>query len=185
MFMTTIDYFADREHGSKHCKVPSAWRAQHRLHSVYSLSSFMFCVTGMFMMALLHAYPWNSLYHLHMCEGIYWMWTGFISFACDAVDLGIPSWSHPIDRLSATLFVLYNVVQYLVFLGLGSLPIAAAILFPVGLSSSLWFFWLGSKAVHRKEMKAYFYWHTAWHYTLSIAFIVYFTLVFFAGDNFV
>lgn len=173
-------YLTDREHGSELCKVPLAWRAHNRLRSVYSLSSFAFCVAGVYITVLLRAYPWRSLYSLHILEGPYWIWTGFISFACDAVDLGIPSWTHPLDRTSATFFLLFNVVEYIVSVVLGTLPTAAIFDFPIGLGISLYFFKLSAEAVHRKDMHGFFFWHAAWHFSLTIAVMLHFALIVFA-----
>ncbi|KAL1523417.1 hypothetical protein AB1Y20_018357 [Prymnesium parvum] len=179
LLAAAVQFYTDREHGSKHCKVPLSWRAHRGLLSLYSLSSLMFCLTGAYILLLCHAYPQRSLYTQQYVEGLLWIWSGCISYACDAVDLGVKSWSHPIDRLSATLFIAYNVLAYVAYARMGALPVAATIEFPLSLMSGLFCFKRSGDAVHKGDMEGYFFWHTAWHFVLPITGILHFSLIYF------
>ena len=65
------------------------------------------------LLTLLIARPERSL-HLteEYTEAVLWIWQGLISFKCDALDLGIRSWSHPTDRISAVVFTLQQSLKY-------------------------------------------------------------------------
>ena len=169
ILIATVDFYTDREHGSRSCKVPHAWRRHRPLSSVYALSSFNFCLVGIFL--LWFTGKLRTFYLHQYLEGYIWIWQGVISFVCDAVDLGVPSWSHPIDRLSATLFISYNIATHLI--NIEQISWAVSVFFFTALALSLWTFKLSGDAVLKNEMEGYFFWHTVWHFALPTCYLMY------------
>ncbi|KAL3893693.1 MAG: hypothetical protein SGPRY_014056 [Prymnesium sp.] len=180
LLSAALSFYSDCEHGSQHCTVPRAWRAHSSLTSPYSLSSLAFCIAGLYICLILHAFPSRALYPSQIVEGALWIWSGCISFVCDAVDLGVRSWSHPVDRLSASLFIAYNVLVYCTHVLAGTMPIAATIEFPVALAAGLYCFNRSSDAVHRRDMEGYFFWHSMWHLVLPLSGVLHFSLIVFS-----
>jgi hypothetical protein len=141
---STLAYYLSLEHGSETDRVPTRWRSSPLLQpcTLYGLSSFNYSYIGVLLLALIGLRPERSLYAAERVEALLWIWQGFISFKCDAVDLGaaaasltscahvppsplprrpsctgavptgVRSWSHPVDRISATLFTLQQLVKY-------------------------------------------------------------------------
>ena len=100
---------------------------------------------------------------------------GLVSYACDAVAIGVPSISHPIDRFSASLFVLQQVIKYVVFLCSGALTPSAAIVFPSGLAVALYAFNRSVQTVDSRDAQAYFYWHTRWHLAIPMTAVAFYS----------
>ena len=173
-----IEFFTDMEHGSKDCKVPASWRRHNSLMSVYSLSSLLFCLTGLFYLVLAVLLPERVVWGGDYVEALLWIWCGMVSYQCDVVDLGIPSWSHPIDRISATLFTLMTTIKHVVCSILGRFPLGIMLLFPAVLGCGILCFHKSCAAVHKSNMKAYFFWHSGWHFTLSLCGLVYYGVIY-------
>ena len=173
------DYFLDREHGSKRNQVPEKWRQYRTLWSVYPWSSFMFSLVGLNLFYLLERYPDKQLYAAEKAiEVPFFIWQGVASFLCDYVDLGVPSWSHPADRISATGFTIFQVVKFLVVLPTGVWPLPAVLVFPPGLACGLFAFRKSWTAVDRHDAEAFFWWHAAWHFAFPIPAMIWHWLYF-------
>ena len=100
----TINYFTEKNHWGSECYVPSDWCKYKDLMNMYSLSSFSYCAFGIFF--LYNIQNQKPLYKYEWVEGYLWIWQGLISYQCDAVNFGVRSISHPIDRISATLLTI-------------------------------------------------------------------------------
>ena len=94
--------------------MPPEWRGTPALSplSVYGLSSFNYSLVGLLLASLLAWRPQRALYAGEYVEAALWIWQGLISYKCDAIDLAVESWSHPVDRVSATIFTVSQVVKY-------------------------------------------------------------------------
>jgi len=161
------EHFTNKEHGGKSNSVPSEWSKYKNLTSVYSLSSLSYCVVGiLFFCCIPEQY---RLYKYEIYEGFFWIWQGLISFQCDAVDLGIISISHPIDRISATVFVLWGASKFILLSIKGMLSWKTTIIFPIGITIGLYFFYKSNISCIKKKDKDYFYWHTLWHFSFPAA----------------
>ena len=176
MLGTAIDVLTDREHGSKHNQVPGQWRHGRQLWSVYAWSSWAYAVTGVTYLFLLHRYPSKALHAGESIDALLWMWQGVVSFWCDFIDLGVPSWSHPIDRISANAFILSQLIKFFIFVR--EVPWSCNLLFPPALTASLWTFRMSVLAVARKDAPAFFFWHTVWHFALPLAGVMFYVLRF-------
>ena len=168
-----IAFFTDREHGGTINQVPAHWRQQKTVWTVYAWSSFAYTATGVVYLLLLHRYPTKALYSNEiLIEPALW-----ISFVCDFVDLGILSWSHPADRFCACVFITSQVAKFLMFIRVYSWP--CLLLFPPALGVSLWIYGRSCLAVARRDAKAFFFWHSAWHFALPLAGLLFYALRFF------
>lgn len=76
-------------------------------------------------------------------------------------DLGQPSWSHPVDRITATSFICAEAAKYLSYLG--RWPLAGTLFLPPAFAASLWTFSKSWKAVDDKDAQGFFFWHGIWH----------------------
>ena len=166
------EHFTDLEHGAK-CKVPSAWRSQVSLLSVYALSSFYFSVAGVFMMHCFARRPERLLYPGEQHEAWLWVWQGFVSFQCDAVDLGRPSLSHPVDRISATLVILHQCQKHWTAIWRGEYTGFEAAILNGGIAAGLLCFRRSCEAVRSKSLRGYCFWHAAWHFVLPTSMILF------------
>ena len=110
----TLNYYLSLEHGSDTDRVPRAWRDDPRFGrlSLYGLSSLNYSLTGCLLLALLHLSSEQRITASRI-EAAFWVWQGLISYQCDVVDIGIRSWSHPVDRISATIFTVQQAVKYI------------------------------------------------------------------------
>jgi hypothetical protein len=167
-----FDHFTDREHGTKANQVPAAWRQHRGLCSLYALSSFAYCIFGVFFFFAIPAH--RRFYEREALEGLFFVWQGFISFQCDAVDLGVPSISHPIDRFSACAFMAWQFGKYVLCAARGLLGARALATFPLGVVAGLYAFWRSARAVDLSDREAYFRWHTIWHFAFPIANLVHY-----------
>lgn len=175
-----FDFFTDREHGSKNAPVPAHWRHLKTFWSVYAWSSFAYSVTGVVYLLLLRRHPEKALYASEiLIEPALWIWQGVISFVCDFVDLGRLSWSHPADRFCACVFISSQVVKFFYFLRACSWP--CLLLFPPALGGSLWIFGRSCLACTRRDAASYFFWHSAWHFALPSAGLLFYVLRFTVG----
>ena len=59
--------------------VPPAWRKGHSFTSYYSLSSWLYSLTGLVIAALIPYYP----QYFETGEALTWICQGAMSFACD------------------------------------------------------------------------------------------------------
>jgi hypothetical protein len=160
------EYFICREHGSSTFPVPPRWRGhpQVSLHSYYGLSSLNYTVCGCFFLALLLLYPERALYKTELLEAGLYIWQGLISYQCDVVDIGIPSWSHPADRISATILTLHQVIKYLLFVRCdGEWKFATTPFFALALPIGLYCFSRSNRACTERDLPGYVRWHIAWH----------------------
>ena len=114
-----------------------------------------------------------------LIEPALWIWQGVISFVCDFVDLGRLSWSHPADRFCACLFISSQVVKFFYFFRACSWP--CLLIFPPALGGSLWIFGRSCLACTRRDAASYFFWHSAWHFALPSAGLLYYVLRFTEG----
>ena len=171
-----MELFCDREHGSKHNQVPVQWRKQRSLWSAYAWSSFAYSVTGVVYLVLLHRYPSKALHAGESLDAVVWIWQGGISFMCDYVDLGVPSWSHPVDRISATAVILWQTIKFFLFLSAWSWRMLLH--FPPALAFGLWSFRMSCAAVSRRDAPAYFFWHTVWHFVLPVNGVIFYVMRF-------
>ena len=111
-----------------------------------------------------------------LIEPALWIWQGVISFVCDFVDLGRLSWSHPADRFCACVFISSQVVKFFYFFRACSWP--CLLIFPPALGGSLWIFGRSCLACTRRDAASYFFWHSAWHFALPSAGLLYYVLRF-------
>ena len=165
-------HFTDLEHGAA-CTVPRAWRSQVSLCSAYALSSLHFSVAGFVMMYAFARRPDRLLYPGEQHEAWLWVWQGLVSFQCDAVDLGIPSWSHPVDRLSATLVILHQCAKHYAAMWRGEYSGVEAGVLNAGMAAGLLCYRRSCDAVHSKSLRGYLFWHAAWHLVLPTMMIVF------------
>ena len=153
------------EHGSETDKVPAKWRKSPRFKvwSLYGLSSFNYTLTGLLLCALMYARPERSLYAAEKIEAALWILQGLISFKCDVLDIGIRSWSHPVDRISATIFTLQQVLKYLVVrcAGAWGTPMYAGLFALVAVGVLC--FRQSCLACRHKQLEAFRFWHITWH----------------------
>lgn len=133
------------------CQVPYAWRKKTSLTGVYGLSSFTYCGVGAYLLHLLRRFPSKALPGSHV-EAYFFLWQGLTSYMCDVYDLGQPSWSHPIDRITATSFICAEAARYLSFIG--RWPLAGTLFLPPAFAASLWTFTKSVQAVDEKDAQA-------------------------------
>ena len=163
---STLGYYLSLEHGSERDKVPANWRGSLLLShtSMYGLSSFTYTLTGMLLLYLLRIHPQEAwLYAGEPFEALLWIWQGLISYKCDVIDLGVRSWSHPTDRISATVFTLQQVVKYLHVRCGGPWGSALQAFLYGGLVVGVWCFQRSCKACRRHCIASYRFWHISWH----------------------
>eukprot|EP00966_Prymnesium_polylepis_P182968 4239729-Prymnesium_polylepis.1 len=165
MVSSLVDHFTSREHGAG-CPVPASWRPHVSLCGPYSLSSLAYCAAGIYMMNAFARRPDRLLYAGEHHEAWLWVWQGIISFQCDAVDLGRRSLSHPIDRLSACLVIVFQAGKHYVAMACGLYSVREAVVLNAGLVAGLACYRASCDAVQRGSMRGYLFWHAAWHYTL-------------------
>ena len=178
LFAFLFAFFTDREHGGTNAPVPAQWRQRKGFWSVYAWSSFAYSATGVVYLLLLHRYPAKALYSNEiLIEPALWIWQGVISFVCDFVDLGRLSWSHPADRFCACVFISSQVVKFFCFVRVYTWP--CLLLFPPALGGSLWIFGRSCLACTRRDAASYFFWHSAWHFALPSAGLLFYALRFF------
>lgn len=163
-----LGFLLDYEHGSKHNQVPASWQCE--LTSLYALSSFGFWVVGIYLFWLLTTHPTKQLYPGEHFELVIWLWQGFVSFFCDAVYLGKPSISHPIDRITAICFTLAQVIKFFCSYTSGAFDSCPYVMLPffAGLSGALYCFLKSAKGVDDLDSGAFFFWHTLWHFAIPI-----------------
>ena len=94
--------------------VPATWQVGHSLTSIYSLSCFLYCITGFIIMNLTSTYP----EYFEIEEALIWIWQGIIAFVSDSYYLGRNSISHPIDRISALIVTFLLMRKYLTISGI-------------------------------------------------------------------
>jgi hypothetical protein len=166
-----LQYYLSLEHGSETDKVPAAWRRSSLLapSSLYGLSSFNYALVGLLLCALCMMEPQRALYSGEQLEAALWIWQGFISFKCDAVDLGIRSWSHPVDRISATVFTLVLVVKYCFMECIGAWGDAIYVSLSIFLIAGLYCFRRSCQACRAHDLRGYRFWHIAWHFAFPLA----------------
>ena len=157
---------------TKTTHVPHTWKNGHTLTSIYSLSSFLYCIIGFIIILLIPIYP----RYFETTEAITWIWQGMISFIGDAYYLGQHSISHPIDRISA-LIVTYTLLRkYLTISGLYSChsyyismntkhnyPMILKIQLILGLLYSFFCLYNSTMGCINKNKKQFFTYHTLWH----------------------
>ena len=99
-----------------------------------------------------------------LVEGSAFIWQGLISFKCDVLDLGIRSWSHPADRISATLLMILIAARYILFVRcrapLGMVMYTSLYIFIV---FGLYCFNRSCIACRTKNLNEYRKWHVIWH----------------------
>ena len=157
-------------HGADTAPVPPEWRGHPRLSptSIYGLSSLNYSLTGLLILLLLRQRPERSFYALEKAEACLWIWQGIISFKCDALDLGVDSWSHPADRVSATLFILQQTLKFCFVSCEGSLGRPLLYAMYAGLAAGGWCFHCSSVACRNRLQEAYRFWHIAWHLAFPV-----------------
>ena len=134
--------------------------------SMYGLSSLSYSVTGVVILLLLRLRPERSFYAFENAEACLWIWQGLISFKCDVLDLGIPSWSHPADRISATLFILQQTLKFCFVSCEGSLGQPLLYAMYAALAAGGWCFHCSSVACRNHLLEAYRFWPIAWHFMI-------------------
>ena len=170
---TLLEYYFSLEHGSETDKVPSQWRRYNYFApcSFYGLSSFMYSLAGVWLLALQVIHPDRMLYSFEYSESILWIWQGLISYKCDALDMGVRSWSHPCDRISATLFTVFLLLKYTFVDCVGRygphLLVVTTLLFLVG----LYCFHRSCRACRAKSPRDYCFWHSTWHFVFPLTMI--------------
>ena len=110
--------------------------------------------------------PERRLYDGEHHEAWLWVWQGGISFQCDAVDLGRRAISHPVDRLSATIFIAQQMCKHYTAMFYGLYSVTEMLLLNVGLVASLACFNQSCMAVRQQSLRRYLFWHSAWHFSL-------------------
>ena len=174
------------EHGGD-IRVPPAWRSEPRLSrtSLYALSSLTYSCVGLLIFGLLSLRPGAALHPtLEHAEAALFVWQGLISYQCDAIDLGIPSWSHPVDRLSATAFTLLLAAKHALFVRCagewGRLLHAA--FWAVGAVGGVCFS-RSCEACRAQRLEAYAFWHVAWHLAFPLAISGFYLAQFLATES--
>jgi len=179
------DHFLDLDHGTRHCRVPAAWRQHvHRL-SLYALSSFFYAVVGAVLLLGLCLHPERTLYAGEWVEMLLWFWQAGASYWCDVIDLGIPSISHPIDRFSAVVFTVQQCVKYGLVRCKGPLAHWLALSMSSGFILGLYCFHRSGVAVKKCEMQHYLRWHTLWHLSLPLNALSFIYLHYFGDTSWV
>ena len=157
--------------------VPRAWRNAAILQplSLYGMSSFNYTLTGLWLLYLLHAHPERSLHFtLEYVEAWCYVWQGIISFKCDAVDLGVPSWSHPVDRICATLFTIQQSIKYCFVDCRGPIQPPLAVLVSVVFVLGFYAFRQSCTACQERALRDYRYWHVTWHFAFPVAMCIFY-----------
>ena len=147
------------------------WREHTDLFSIYSMSSFLFSVTGVYLLVLYIIFPERAISQWDSVEAIIWVWSGIL-------HLGITSWSHPVDRVSATLVVVIACIKYAVFSLFNYYPICVMRLYPAVIITGMYCFHKSCLAVKHGDMTNYFFWHTMWHFTMSFGGIVCYSFIY-------
>lgn len=169
LYRSVIDFYSDREHGTRHNFVPKHWSQsarQHPLWLVYAASPFCFSAVGVYLLCALAARPERRLYDGEHLEGCMWIVAGLVSWACDVRDLGVPSLSHPVDRVSATGFTAFQLGKHAAYTLHGAyagLPGWLCALFCVGLWFGFRCFQLSVLAVNERRLGGFLGWHSGWH----------------------
>lgn len=180
---STLDYYLSLEHGSETDRVPSRWRTEPSLQplSLYGLSSFNYSLIGVLLFALLVSRPERAVYSAEYLEAALWMWQGAISYKCDAIDLGVRSWSHPTDRISATLFTIWLSVKYtLVVRCEGSWGVVLWPALSVALLVGVYCFQRSCLACRAADREAYARWHVRWHFAFPLTMASFYLVQFYA-----
>ena len=165
-------------------KVPFEWRGNPRLSrtSAYGLSSLCYSMTGVLLAWLLAHSPERKFWPLLHVEAGLWIWQGLISYQCDAVDIGIPSWSHPADRISALVFG--GCCCYYAFLHCGGRygrPLLTC-LRGVGVVG-FYAFERSSRACCEANLEAYRFWHSLWHTIFPVGMAAFYICAFLLPED--
>ena len=179
---STLEYYFSLEHGSETDKVPEKWRYSPKFgaFSVYGLSSFAYSLVGFLLLGLQYARPERSLYAAEPFEPVLYIWQGLISYQCDCIDLGIRSWSHPTDRISATVFTALMVVKYCFARCRGPLGVPLYLSLFVMLVVGLMCFNRSCIACREANPDAYRKWHVAWHFAFPSTMMVFYSFQYLA-----
>ena len=181
---TTLGYYLSLEHGSETDKVPAAWRRHPLMQpmTLYGTSSFTYSVAGVYLLTLLYMRPERAVYKAEYAEALLLIWQGAISFKCDVLDIGVRSWSHPVDRISATLFTCQQALKYCFVRCTGSWGAVLYLLFGV-LALGIRCFSASCVACREKDVLAFRFWHVTWHYLFPSAMIVFYSMQYLAPLN--
>lgn len=152
--------------------VPAKWQIGHSLISIYSLSCFLYCITGFTIMTMSLQTP----EYFEMEESLIWIWQGLIAFISDAYYLGKNSISHPIDRISALIVTFLLMRKYLTISGIlcchphyniicenDNNSIFLKIELLIGLFYSFFCLYNSSIGYRNNNKYQYFTYHTLWH----------------------
>ena len=109
---------------------------------------------------------------------------GLISFKCDALDLGIRSWSHPTDRSSATILTILLTPRYVFFVRCaGPLGVTMYASLFVFLAVGLVCFNRSCIACREKNLDDYRKWHVSWHFTYPGMMVVFYLFQYLAPSD--
>ena len=183
---TTLEYYLSMEHGSATDKVPERWRSSPKLQplSLYGLSSFNYSLAGLLLLVLVGLRPERSMHVSDLLEGSVMIWQGLISFKCDALDLGIRSWSHPTDRISATILTILLTARYVFFVRCaGPLGVTMYASLFVFLAVGLVCFNRSCIACREKNLDDYRKWHVSWHFTYPGMMVVFYLFQYLAPSD--
>ena len=179
---SALEYYFSLEHGSETDKVPLKWRSSPKLQplTLYGLSSFNYSLAGLLLAVLLSVRPERSIYPFERVEAALWIWQGLISFKCDALDIGIRSWSHPVDRISAVVFTVQQTVKYCFVRcgGTWGLPLYIFLFGVLGVGVS--FFNKSCVACRNQDLEGFRMYHVLWHYIFPVTMAVFYCAQFLA-----
>lgn len=177
-----LESFLSLEHGPPPNTVPREWRKDARLRpcTPYGLSSFNYSLVGLVLLSLLIARPERAIYSYEYFEAVAWLWQGLISFQCDVRDLGIRSYSHPVDRVSATLFTVQQCGKYLFISCSGRWGAALYAFTTIGFVVGLLSFRRSCQATRERRLADYARWHTTWHVAFPLTMAVFYLVQFLA-----
>lgn len=157
-------HFLSREHGGDRDPVPKSWQHATVLQPTtwYGLSSLYYSAAGMLLACLLALYPERGL------TGDGWVaallvWQGIISFKCDVLDLCVPSWSHPADRISASAFIACMLIRFLLVSCDGRMGSSLLAVVVFVLLIGFYAFHRSCRACHEVDLLSYARWHVRWH----------------------
>lgn len=174
------DFATDREHGTVHNLVPKGWRSAARRHPwwrVYAASSFAYSAAGLVLLAGLVRTPGRAVYAGEWLEGLAWIWQGCASYTCDVVDFGVPSASHPIDRVSAVLLIAQQLGKHAYFghawRGTLGSPLTLCLAALVLCGGIAWR--MACDACARRDLAGYLAAHAAWHLVWPAGAVLFFT----------
>ena len=184
VFISLYNFYTKKTH------VPHTWRKGHTLTSIYSLSSFLYCVTGFVIILLIPIYP----EYFEINEAITWIWQGIISFIGDAYYLGKSSISHSIDRISALIVTYMLLRKYLTISGLyychshyismyenSNYPMILKIQLILGLLYSFFCLYNSTMGCININKKQFFLYHTLWHTGFPGTALVFHLILFYYG----